>query len=638
MLTTQILITFLLCHSIAANPVINYKKLIKPLVSLNDCLVTIIKTCMDKGYITVSLPQFGNNITDLFPYMYPKFIQKGKRAVMIITKNVQYHGFKNYADIREAAINFVIFLNNSVEEDVNIEVRTWNHAKAKFIIVTQEILKPNSIRIRDLFIDLSKKKILNPLLLAKQCESCKTWELYKWNLSTEVCNEFSGEVVHLEPCLFGKINKKIRIARSMDLKYQNCTIRAGYFAAPPYTAAKTVSGNSVNHGVEMDILHIVAKKLNYDVIYYKSDIMGEMIDDHSGDGNFDKLLNFEVDIVLGGYTKTVVRYRSFDSTMYYIADSLTVCIPFYPVVRNDSVDITRIFGGVTILISIILALILNGVLLYISNVILRRSKFFISPIRVITTVLKITITIACINSIPLTFSGYFAMILIIFQSFYLNQMFTIFIARSLLLKVFDQKYSSFEAILENNLTTYYSRNSIRSFNDSDSEIRRQYWKNCDDHRMCLREVAFNRTAVLYSSRIISEYMATNYFSADNDPLVYCYDNYVNMLPTMYMQKGSILFKTVTDVIFRITEGGFIFKWLSDMNWYKRVIAKEVLDISFQTAKETRISYRHLTPVFKILLICYGISIVIFFGEIVTKYFRTPFIFFCRGKPVAFYNQ
>ncbi|CAG9839891.1 unnamed protein product [Diabrotica balteata] len=641
MLTIKILITLLLCQHVPANLVINnYKQLIKPLVSLNDCLVTIIKRSLKKDYITISLPEFGNNITDLFPFIYPQFIQKGKREVMIKTKHLQYHSFKNYADISETAINFVIFLNNHDEDDINIDVRTWNHDKAKFLIVTQEILEPNSIRIREIFINLSKKKIINPLLLARKCELSSSWELYKWNPSTEVCNELSGEVIHLKPCLFGNATKKIHIKRGMDLKYQNCTIRAGYFAAPPYTAAKTVSSNYVNYGIEMDILHIVAKKLNYNVIYYKCDIMGEMIDDHSGNGNFDKLLNFEVDIILGGYTKTVVRYRSFDYTMYYIADSLTCCVPFYPVVRIHSVDITRIFGGVTILISIILAFSLFAVILYISNVILRNSRHFISPTKVIATIFKVTITIASINSIPLTFSGHFAMMLTIFQSFYLTQMFTIFITRSLLFKIFDQKYSSFEAILENNLTTYYSRNSIRSFNDSESEIRRQYWINCDDSRICLREVAFNRTAVLYSSQIVTQYVATNFFSADNDPLVHCYDNYVTMLPTMYMQKGSILFKTVNDVIFRITEGGFIYKWLKDMSWYKRVMAKEVLDISFQTARETKISYRHLIPVFKILLISYGISTIIFIGEIATKHFKRPFLFFYRRhhcKPVTFYN-
>ncbi|CAH1112891.1 unnamed protein product [Psylliodes chrysocephalus] len=300
------LIAFLIVKQVVTNQQILIENKLEE-ISLNQCLTELIsKNFPENLHVTVILPKLNAEINQVATELLSTIYLSQIRLVEIKSSNKEAQTFLRYIMTKEIRQNFIIFLDDDPEDDLNVDIYYWNPYSVRFIAVTLE----NNIslkKIDKIFNFLSKKFINNVILLTKNEINGDVFNIYNQKQNYKNCIVQSKTTRLLETCTFGNFSRNVKLfkARRHISKQQlkNCTIRAGVFVAPPYVKKyknwNTIPLKQRFYGLEINLLKLITKKLNYKIQYVEHDIMGDVLSNFSTTGNFDNLLTDKVDIIIG---------------------------------------------------------------------------------------------------------------------------------------------------------------------------------------------------------------------------------------------------------------------------------------------------------------------------------------------------
>lgn len=305
------LIAFLIVKQVVTNQQILIENKLEE-ISLNQCLTELIsKNFPENLHVTVILPKLNTEINQVATELLSTIYLSQIRLVEIKSSNKEAQTFLRYIMTKEIRQNFIIFLDDDPEDDLNVDIYYWNPYSVRFIAVTLE----NNIslkKIDKIFNFLSKKFINNVILLTKNEINGDVFNIYNQKQNYKNCIVQSKTTRLLETCTFGNFSRNVKLFKAIrhisKQQLKNCTIRAGVFVAPPYVKKyknwNTIPLKQRFYGLEINLLKLITKKLNYKIQYVEHDIMGDVLSNFSTTGNFDNLLTDKVDIIIGKIIKT----------------------------------------------------------------------------------------------------------------------------------------------------------------------------------------------------------------------------------------------------------------------------------------------------------------------------------------------
>ncbi|KAI2474330.1 Ionotropic receptor 103, partial [Diabrotica virgifera virgifera] len=282
-------------------------------LSVNQCLSKLSTMYYHNNRsITIAYHQYLRAV-DSVRSLIPLLQSESNWMLKIRSPNKYYQKLFVYLIQRTYAYQFIHYLHSeriqsspvSQSNHWLLDIKAWHPIQATFLIASFEIV-PNSTRINAIFEGLRKKNMFHVLLLIRTVKGTM-FDLYIWKPVTQNCQITSGKLIKIDSCAFGKLDKGTRLVFE-NSDFKNCTIRAGYFEAPPYVKVKKPSqrGNSnenslskpILQGLEVQLLNLVTAHLGYNVIYTESKIMGDVWNNLSSFGNFQRLESAEVDIII----------------------------------------------------------------------------------------------------------------------------------------------------------------------------------------------------------------------------------------------------------------------------------------------------------------------------------------------------
>ncbi|CAG9839892.1 unnamed protein product [Diabrotica balteata] len=595
-------------------------------ISANQCLYKLATMYYHNNRsITIAYhPNFGT--VDSVRSFIPLLQSQSNWMLKIRSSNKYYQKLYVHLIQRTSTFQFIHFLDSeripssliSPSNHWLLDIKAWQPHQATFLIVSFEIV-PNSTRIREIFKELRKRNMFRVLLLIRTVEGA-TFNMYIFKAVTQNCQITSGRLMKIDSCAFGKLNKGTVLSLK-NTDFKNCTIRAGYFEAPPYVKLKRASqiGNSnestlskpILEGLEVQLLNVVTAHLGYKVIYTESKIMGDVWKNLSTFGNFQRLESAEVDIILGSYTKTYSRYLAFDTTSFYIQDSLSFCVPNIVEKTNNY---EHFFYFTQCLVVIFWVTVIISIVFWISSMLLPNNKHFRDYLLVALTFVRIMTNVAHNRKIYHLSSRLCMAIALIF-AFYMNNVYSSQTTSNLVKSKYERKYGSIDKIFEQNLTTTYGPNCINYFQGDDTLKFRNRWNDCYHYYSCLHNVAFNRNTSYSTAILIMKYITKNFVNHNNEPLVYCFDiSLMKFTPTMYTNRGAFFIKKFNNIISKLRENGIVLKWINDM-LSKNKDDQEVYAINLYSDEDDMIRMKHLVPLFKAILYAYSFSTLVFLCEI-----------------------
>lgn len=302
----------------------------------------------------------------------------------------------------------------------------------------------------------------------------------------------------------------------------------------------------------------------------------------------------------------------FIGTNFYINDKLTFCVPFQPIKFSNTARLITDFLNATIFT--VLCLICVATLMWLSNNILPDNNYYKSYLNALITVVRLMLSPSTRHK--MVFSGCriaFASGLIL--SFYFNIIYSSWTTSNLMDARYKQKYGSLKSIFEYNLTTYYGPNCYQYFQDSGSKKIRQHWKDCINYVDCLHDVAFKRDRTYSTAYMIMRDIQKNYVSINNEPLIYCFGNLMNFMPTMYFSPGSVFAEKFNYVLTHFRNSGIIVKWIKE-SLFKDLDSIERSNINLHVDEGSSIRFKHLVPILKIIFYFIVLSVFVFLAELV----------------------
>ncbi|XP_018562310.1 uncharacterized protein LOC108904026 [Anoplophora glabripennis] len=395
----------------------------------------------------------------------------------------------------------------------------------------------------------------------------------------------------------------------------NCTLKVHYVDWPPLVLNAKMglqpSNYELSQGFDMNILNIIANKLNLTVFYNTTGILwGKIYENGTTEGSFELLLRNTVDILIGGYSKTAERIKYFDITDSHIEVFQEWCVSNTPVmvgIRN----ISNIFR-IEVWIAVVAVYFLVATCIYLSG---RHNQHEFGTYRNIGNTLLTSFRVflgMTVHALPRgTGTRYFISLLTIF-GFYLTLYYSGYLTSIISAPKYVQKYNTLKDIYDYDLKTYFMPddakwilhdNSITSI--VPSELIRKRWRNCRNMSWCFEIVATSEATSFYTDNLHKDY-----FLASHSRSMHCIRyNKIGTPVGIVLRKGFPFYTQFNLIINRIFEAGIILKW-------RRDIFKPKISALSKGDTDSSIKFKNLKPIFKFLLVSSCISLVVFLIEVV----------------------
>lgn len=362
---------------------------------------------------------------------------------------------------------------------------------------------------------------------------------------------------------------------------------------------RTLQLSNRNDDVECKVMNIIASKLNFSFEYINENSVydgGDVYENGTTFGNF-KLLESKVNVISGGYQPLYARYKRFNQIFPHMFITTNWLVPYELIQTN---------------------------LDYLSNMMDKGTLFLILGILILTTIVKICISKQINKSYAIgktilhiyaTFLGIathlpentvlrLTMILIIFINLFLNSMLSTSLTSRLADIEYRQKFNTEERILKSQLDVYAH------------PVHRAFFKNTEyfsrihtviDIYDCIHKLAEGQLVACAVSKLFNNYITGHYLNEDNTPLIY--DSNVHLIShplTIYTRRGFPYSDNMSDITLKMLEAGFSQKFTVD---------QDMIALS-EDYKTHFLRFKHLEPIFIVILGAHGCSLVVFLLELI----------------------
>lgn len=518
-------------------------------------------------YITRSGDEHLQRGTTANYIVYVSDIEDVKKALLFIKTDA--------LDVEQFEMRYFIILNQNVKFNESFMERCIN------LLLVEDV---NGIILSN---NISS---LNQITIVKKSQC--TLSQCTWN-----------KILQLDKCLSN--STLIKVITNDPKKEVHAVVRAyppNFIKVPKHSR---IYEHNQNHGVEYNILAVLARKLNI-TIYYTSFDMDNSIGNVFKNGSVTGLLKYidmqNYDLFVGSLSLTYERILKFYKSYPYIYSKITWCTPHY----SNETNLKTLLRLMDIYTIGLLVLIFFCVVII---------KYNSEKTSFTTIVLE---TYACLLGVPTHLSNddFLRLItgLVILMNIFLTGILLTSLTSLLCNIQHVEEYGTYKDIEDSNLKLYTDESLLYLFIDISIFHRLNI---CRSFYKCLNEV-MDVTAAYAVETINPIHLMSMYRTKDNEPRIYCFNEpIVYQQNTMYFRNGFQYLTQFIQIVFRLNESGLVSKFIQDVS---------MTPLNHENTKKTVIlEMKELIPIYYFIGIMYTFSFLVFVVEVLSQFKRRKIV-------------
>lgn len=576
------------------------------ITSLSQCVATASKHSFKYGVVSVN--NLSNNHTMLEETVLKLLYMENLR--LLLTRRLNEDDFSS---LKIGGVeNYIIYVTNETQTvffHILKDLSTQSQ-RTKLLITSTTTLQNQEAFIRDCFEILRNGNVVTAIVFLENPGNATKYNMYTWSLYEPT--EYSVQSY----CSFGTLHGKKSPSKNPTKCCNNCRVKVIYQINPPYVmnADKGFQQSNYvfNQGTDMNLLNMISASLNFDIQYNQSTTFwGDVYANGTATGDMRKLLNSSVDILIGGYTMTRFRYMNFDITDQYTHESLIWCTHNIPK-KEKSPNVTSIFSAEiwTLIFSVY---VLASLCIWTLSLYSEEESTAYKEIGTSFLYNFAVLMGAVLYTLPRSLGVRYIMILFVIFRFEVSVLYTSYFTSIVSTPRYVQKYSSLKDIYDDNLTTLMIPRAVLYIHDDRDVIQgvpvtliKQRWLDCVNISWCLEKISTSERHAFCLPKLRMQHAVT-----ERSYKVHCINRDAGIFPvTLVMRKGFPHYKSFNNMLNRILEAGFVFKWQNDIVTAKRKLHE------LHVTETLSIRLKHFIPICKVFLFGIFGSFVVFFCEIV----------------------
>jgi hypothetical protein len=514
----------------------------------------------------------------------------------------------------------------------------WN-SRAYFVIVVMDYSNyfRGSLLEDDILAEFWSEKIANTIVLLPTHSNT---HLHNWMEGTEnkelttlleVYTLFPYQPRHCDDVMHASLvdhwvkidSTKGRFIRNVPLfphkipqDLHGYTISVSTFDSDPLITNKE---SVYNDGLEIRLLNIILKYMNLNVMFVKP-----LKPNGSWDGIIGHVAHRRTDVAIGGLIVYNVSTESFDVTVSYLEQGISWYVPCANT-RPRWKSITMVFSASVWLRILFFYVSVSTVAWYLYKKHWKSSEFFQdTPHTFLIILLKLwAVLLGMSASCRIPNSATFRILFIVwtFYSLALNTVYQIFLTTYLVDPGLEEQITTEDQLLlsgiELGVSPFFEEVYNEIFRSQQNKII-----HCPNIEHCLQRLARKRDLAVLCPKFLAKYMGKFKFFDSNGNPGYCHleEQFGSVSVAMYMQKGHPLLYHFNKIILRVTEGGLIYHWSTDM-YYKATLSFKNISGTSITSEFQKFSIYHLQSSFYALGFGYFLSVSVFLCELITQYYK-----------------
>lgn len=379
--------------------------------------------------------------------------------------------------------------------------------------------------------------------------------------------------------------------------------------------------------VEINIVNVIAEKINFTAVVDVSEDFGYILENGSSAGEWKKLMDSQIDIVMSFYYLVPHRTKFFGATIPYFFENILFVVP-----KGRSVSgVEKLIKPFNLVVWVFLigSYVIGLIVIRIVNVFgSMRIKNFVYGTRVLHPHLNMFSTFMGLSHTRLpnrNFSRFLLMNFIIFslniRTIYMGMFF-----KNIHLTLHHGHYRKLSDVSEKNLT-FTLGNWLYNMLDNQTTVTRNLFKN----RFLLNSTEQLSQVMIDQSRMEEEqyvavipnsnydydnhnYMRNQFKSdvkLDPPPFLNVLEEVLQIFPVViYTTKNHYLINSLNNWIELLRSAGLIRKW-----YYEKIIPKSKTNIDRRKSKPKSIDLKNFEGIFKIWISGLLISLLVFLVEL-----------------------
>lgn len=519
--------------------------------------------------------------------------------------------------------NYIIYFTDEKElYEILMYLRRflkWN-SSSKFTITSDTVFQhPQNVAV-NLTSILWSFRVTQYVIVLVNSSDLELLDIYTWHPYTNGnCGDKFNDTKVINQCKDGVLEYDTNLFPiKMFNDLNGCTINAEAIRTEPYVfipKSADVTDLKLRNGISVVVLETIANATNFKVNYSTSvreRDYGITVTNGTTlviSGIIDNLVNNRVDIGIGIFPVTSIRYRYLALSNPYMVDYITCVVPrarqepkwkcLFKIFRMSTWALT----GLTLMLA---ALCLWGLAHYSSR---ETTVYQILPISISNS-----FGVLLGLSVRQPRSGISRIFFIIWVIFCLHL--TISYQTSLISVLtspsYEKQITTIEEVFNQKMSIGFSASVLQYFNNDDDwrakKISKE-WIECSG-LPCLKRVVLERNFVYITSRLYVKYLEEQYLNKKRQSSMYLFkNNAVNLNIVIALSRGFPLLHRVNVLLARFRQAGLIDLWIKN-------VKKTRHNIGSFSSKYSRLSLFNLQTAFIILGFGLSVSVIVFALEII----------------------
>lgn len=544
-----------------------------------------------------------------------------KKTIRDLTKfKVNYYDIKRrYSIVAAESLDELLLYRHQF-----FNLNLWN-ARSRYIFIVRQY---SAEKMQQTVEFLWDNYIINALIMMPSELNETVQEIYSWfPYENGSCGEdIKARLVDL--CEYGRFEQNVDLYPPKLPDVVNfCPIRARAIVWPPLVMPPDDNiiiddvPLNITQGVDIMLLKTATQIMNINALITSSttkDNWGIGTVDGNVTGNIQAVVLRQIDMTFGAYGPMLERRMFCDFTTSHYNEGITWCVPraqLAPKWRN----LLDTFLYETWLSMIAAYFMVSTIVWYCCSCEPRD----VTSYTLIQDSLKYLFSVFLAVSVSMTpkkFSSRIVFFVWVVFSLHFVAAYQAKLISVLLSPTYETQINSVEEILAKQMD-WGAVPSLKRFYVDKEDWRVRYlfenWKACPDADACLHRIAYKRDFALIIMSVHAEYEVLSYLDANSQSRIYCFPKVYLVYPSeMYMRKGFPFQDRLNQLILRIKDAGFIFKWMNDLQYREFIRQLRIANEQHPREQTQKLTLDHLQGAFMIWALGYGSAILAFIGEFV----------------------
>lgn len=527
----------------------------------------------------------------------------GQSLLKLFSNKILYSSRSNFYLLDKTRVYFIILeQTNSTKLFKKLSsLSTWN-PRATFFVITKN---------KNEIFEEALKYFVKKLLVIE--ENINEINFYSWSPSVSLC-ENSTNITKINSCTNENFEDNSNFFLETKPNWKNCELKILTMPISPYVF---INLNKSFDGLEIRCLKTIQEIMGFKTKFLPSKYTawGLRLSNGTYTDMFQKLQNYEADIVVGMWPTNFTHHWDFDASITYLQDVLVWLVPKAQQIPHWK-RLAIIFPK-NIWITLFLTVLLLPIIWTIAAKCLRTIEFLsfqkweTSILKSISIILNVTIP-----NFPKSLTLRVIVIIWVYISLILVTIYQSKLLSILIQPQYEYQIQEVDDLLKSGIKLGANVNIKSLFAGTDSEIEQKIYEKmivCDLTLTCPNRTAYKRDFATAKSKLPADFMILQYFTnSDGSPMIYIFKSTIHTHHVnIVFSKGHPVFEEYNKILFWISESGLLVKWKNDIKdetMRKSFIGKLYSD------KSLVLSLAHMETAFKILLVGYIVSSVVFILE------------------------